>query len=275
MVQAGSSAYTDNEALTHALQSAEEVVPVYIFDPRVFQATTRFGFDKTGPYRARFIIESIRDLRQSLQRLGSDLYVRIGKPEDELFRLARQLKSSWIFCNRERTQEEVDVQDALERNLWSIGQEIIYSRCKMLYYTQDLPFPVTHTPDVFTAFRKEVERFVPVRAPIPSPEAADFNPLSIELDMGEIPSLEDFGHSSTEPDKRSVLPFRGGETEGLKRLAYYLWDSDLIGEYKETRKRTAGGRLFVQIFSLVGPGLPVAQTDLLGVEALRGRAAGQ
>ena len=81
----------DNEALAHAISNAEEILPVFIFDPRVFEGTTRFGFHKTGPHRAKFIIESVRDLRQSLRSLGSDLYVRVGKPEDELVHLARLL----------------------------------------------------------------------------------------------------------------------------------------------------------------------------------------
>jgi len=156
----------DNEALTDALTAGDQVVPVFIFDERTFRGKTSFGFDKTGKYRAKFIIEAVTDLRKQLQSRGSDLYIRVGKPEDELFALANELKSSWIFCNRERTQEEVAVQDVLEHNLWSIGQEIRYCRGKMLYYTSDLPFPVTHTPDVFTQFRKEVERFVQVREPL-------------------------------------------------------------------------------------------------------------
>lgn len=38
------------------------------------------GFDKTGPYRARFILEALHDLRNRLRDAGSDLLVRIGKP---------------------------------------------------------------------------------------------------------------------------------------------------------------------------------------------------
>lgn len=42
------------------------------------------GFDKTGPYRAAFIITALRDLRQALRDRGSDLIVRIGRPEEVL-----------------------------------------------------------------------------------------------------------------------------------------------------------------------------------------------
>ena len=144
----------DNEALTHALVAGNEIIPVFVFDDRIYKGKTRFGFPKTGKYRARFTLEAVADLRKSLRVLGSDLIVRTGNTEEEIYEICKSVKSSWVFCNRERTQEEVDIQDKLEQKLWSIGQEIIYSRGKMLYYTQDLPFPVTHTPDIFYSVQK-------------------------------------------------------------------------------------------------------------------------
>ena len=229
----------DNEALTDAIKSGEEVIPIYVFDERVFKGTTRFGFKKTENFRAKFIIESVQDLKKSLQKLGCNLIVRIGKPEEEIFKIARRAKSSWVFCNRERTEEEVKVQDALERNLWSIGQEVRFSRGKMLYYTQDLPFPITHCPDVFTNFRKEVEKFVRVREPLPAPNQ-NFQPLTIDIEQGEIPTLQDLGLEEVVEDVRTVLQFKGGETEGIKRLQHYFWDTDAISQYKETRNGLLG-----------------------------------
>jgi deoxyribodipyrimidine photo-lyase len=228
----------DNEALTDALRCTQEVIPVYVFDERQFLGETRFGFPKTGKFRAKFILESVRDLRNRLRQKGSELIVRFGKPEEEIFRIARQARTSWVFCNRERTREEVEVQDALEKNLWSVGQEIRYSRGKMLYYTSDLPFPVTHTPDVFTQFRKEVERYVPVREPLPEPEEIPF--YSGAIDCGELPGLSDLGQEEFEPDPRAVLEFRGGETEGLQRLKHYIWEAQHVKTYKETRNGLIG-----------------------------------
>ena len=54
----------DNEALHEALKHSDDIIPVYIFDERVFKGKTRYGFEKTGPYKSRFIIESVEDLRQ-------------------------------------------------------------------------------------------------------------------------------------------------------------------------------------------------------------------
>lgn len=229
----------DNEALSQALHHSIEVIPVYVFDERVFNGNTRwFGFPKTDKFRAKFIIESIQDLRRSFRAKGSDLIVRVGKPEEILFELAQEHKTSWIFCNRERTEEEVFVQDALEERLWSIGQELRYSRGKMLYHTGDLPFPVTHTPDVFTHFRKEVEKFVKIREDLPVPK--NVKPFSGKIESGEIPTLSDFGLEEFSEDERATIHFKGGETEALKRLNHYLWETDAIAKYVDTRNGLLG-----------------------------------
>ncbi|MCB0599602.1 MAG: DASH family cryptochrome [Saprospiraceae bacterium] len=218
----------DNEALQDALESADEVFGVYVFDTRNFKGKTRFGFPKTGEHRARFIIQAVADLRNQLQKLGSDLVVRTGHPENELFDLAKALKTNWVFCNRERTREEVLVQDALEQRLWSIGQEVRYSRGKMLYYTADLPFPVTHAPDAFTQFRKETEPITPVRKPLPD-MVQDLPPLPAHLEAGTLPQFSDF-HLSETPG--TFLP--GGESAALERLNHYLWETRSIDHYKES-----------------------------------------
>ena len=45
----------DNEALTEALKHADEIIPVYVFDERIFGGKTRYGFPKTGVFRANFV----------------------------------------------------------------------------------------------------------------------------------------------------------------------------------------------------------------------------
>ncbi len=230
----------DNESLLDAIKSARAVIPVYIFDPRVFGGTTpRYGFPKTGGYRAKFILESIADLRNSLRQRGNDLVIRVGKPEEILPRLSQEFRAGWVFCNRERTHEEKQVQDTLEQELWSIGREMRYNRGKMLYYTADLPFPISQTPDVFTNFRKETERIVPVRCPLETPRNVP-RPIDLEIDYGTIPTLAELGIAELVQDERAAIHHRGGETAGLARLKHYLWDTDHAKTYKETRNGLIG-----------------------------------
>ncbi len=243
----------DNEALLEAVEHANEVIPIYVFDERTFLGRTKYGFKKTEKYRAKFIIESVAELRESLRKLNSDLIVRIGKPEEIIFKLAHQAKSSWVFCNRERTREEVMVQDALEKNLWSIGQELRFSRGKMLYYTADLPFPITHTPDSFAQFRKEVERYVNIREPLPKPEDP-FTSMTVALDPGAIPTLEDLGHVDFEPDPRGAFPFKGGEKEGLKRLHHYIWKTEAIQSFQESSCELMGNNYSTKFSAYLAQG---------------------
>ncbi|MBP7184976.1 MAG: deoxyribodipyrimidine photo-lyase, partial [Saprospiraceae bacterium] len=157
----------DNEALFEAINCDDELLAVYVFDDKFFKNNTqKFGFRKTGIHRTQFIIQAVEALREKLKIHGIDLIVRCGKTEDVIFELAKSYKSNWVYCNRESTYDEVQIQDQLELKLWSIGQELRFTRGKMLYYTQDLPFPITHTPDNFANFKKEVEKIVPIRVPL-------------------------------------------------------------------------------------------------------------
>ena len=62
----------DNEALSEALSVADQIIPVYVFDPRFFSVETEFGFPKITANRARFIIERDEDLRLTLRELGTE-----------------------------------------------------------------------------------------------------------------------------------------------------------------------------------------------------------
>jgi len=229
----------DNEALTDALKHADEVLPVYIFDPREWGGTLpHTGLPKIGAHRAKFILECVADLRKNLRRRGADLLLRVGKPEKVLLDLTTESRASWVFCNRERTTEELSVQNAVEASLWTVGREVYYSRGKLLYYTADLPFPITQTPDVFSQFRKETERITKVREPLPTPMKVPYT--EDEIDVGDLPELSDFGIAPPPQDERAAIEWTGGETAGLDRLAYYLFESQAVSTYKETRNELIG-----------------------------------
>lgn len=57
---------------------------------------------------------------------------------------------------------------------------------------------------------------------------------------GEIPTLQQLGFDEPVDDSRAVLHFKGGETEALKRLHEYFWESDCLKTYKTTRNGLLG-----------------------------------
>lgn len=50
-------------------------------------------------------------------------------------------------------------------------------------------------------------------------------------------------------DERGVLPFKGGETAARVRVHHYLWQSNLVATYKDTRNGLVGGALCGHAFN--------------------------
>ncbi|GHB85825.1 DASH family cryptochrome [Persicitalea jodogahamensis] len=230
----------DNEGLLKATQKADEVLPVFVFDPRLFGKNS-LGFRKTGVYRARFIIESVADLRASLRKAGSDLLVRVGEPERVLAELAQNYDVDELHLSKEIAQEETDVESSLSKRLKQLNVDMAFTWMSTLYHVRDLPFAINRLPDVFTDFRKVVEKNATVRPTVSTPEGVELPRADYEA--GEIPTLEELGFAEEEIvdlDPKGVLDFQGGETAGLRRLHDYLWESDNIASYKETRNGMLG-----------------------------------
>ena len=226
----------DHQPLNEALRRQQPVVPVYCVDPRQF-AETSFGFAKTGGHRARFLLASLADLRQSYRRLGSDLVIRRGCPEEVIPALAQDLKANAVYWHEEVTAEELAVEHTLEERLVQLNiQRQIYWGAT-LYHPDNLPFDINRLPEVFTQFRKKVERDSTIDVSVPTPDQLPPRP---DVDPGELPTLRDLGLSEPAYDDRTVLKFEGGETAGLQRLQHYVWEADCLKSYKKTRNGMVG-----------------------------------
>jgi deoxyribodipyrimidine photo-lyase len=62
----------DNPALFNACKQHKKVIGIYFFDPRLYEKT-KYGFVKTGKFRARFLIETVENLRSNLSNLNISL----------------------------------------------------------------------------------------------------------------------------------------------------------------------------------------------------------
>ncbi len=228
----------DNEAFVAATKVGN-VIPVYIFDERQFLPTP-LGFKRTGAFRTQFLIESVENLRANLQKIGSNLIVRVGKPEDILAKMAAEIKADAVYASKEVTQEETTIEANLAKRIKPLNIEIELVWIATLYHARDLPFQINFLPDVFTEFRKKVERSAKIRATFDAPKKLPA--VTITVDFGKIPTLQELGfEEEIEIDKRSVLVFKGGEDAALNRLDEYLWQKDLLKTYKETRNGLIGG----------------------------------
>jgi deoxyribodipyrimidine photo-lyase len=228
----------DHEPLHRALEKQAEIIPLYCFDPRHFGKTS-FGFDKTGRYRAQFLCETVADLREGLRSRGSNLVIRQGKPETEILTLARSLSIDAVYWHQEVTSEETDIDQAVESALKDLGITSKVFWGATLYHPDNLPFAIAQLPEVFTQFRKAVEKEAKVSPTFPTYSSLPALPEFV--DPGKLPTLTDLGlKEQSIHSTQGVLNFKGGETEAFKRLQHYFWQSDRLQSYKETRNRMLG-----------------------------------
>jgi deoxyribodipyrimidine photo-lyase len=230
----------DHPALV-AAATADRLLPVFVFDPRRY-GTADFGGDDSFAYekidgrRTAFRIESVADLRDRLRDRGSDLVVRVGEPEAVLSRLADRIDADRVHVHTRPTPEERTAETAVETALDDRDAGLVRHWGHTLYHPDDLPVAVSAVDDTYTPFRKRVESEATVRPPEPTPTP----PERPAVDPGAIPSVADLGVESASIDDRAVLDFEGGETAGLARLEEYLWETDGLRTYKETRNGLLG-----------------------------------
>ena len=137
---------TDNEPLARAIRASEEnpntiLLPFFCFDPRFLATpfpgngvpdnrarsgtTDPFNYgslpnctsQKSSSNRARFLSESVLDLRDSFEKQGGKLTVGYGKTEEVLGAVLKTLVGPLgrvdVFCQEEVTREEKDIEAAV------------------------------------------------------------------------------------------------------------------------------------------------------------------
>lgn len=225
----------DHEALHAALEKADQIIPFYCFDQRLFEATA-YGFKRCGAQRLQYLIASVRALQQAFAAKGVEMEITVGDPLQELQALAERTGAKWLFYHREATTEEQADEAAVVQNLQSTGLECHGFWGSTLFHPDDLPFPLARLPEVFTDFRKRTEREAKVRALWPVPTRME----GVTGLQQHWPSLDSDDGVALTADARAVLPFKGGEAAGLARLQQYFWEEDRLKAYKETRNGLIG-----------------------------------
>ena len=288
----------DHEPLLRA--SAEgDVLGVFCFDPRWIRQINygmpkQIGFPKMSHHRLRFLRESLQDLQKRLQKLGSDLLVVYGKPEELLPFIVEQSGAERVHYHGEVATEELDAEQAVTDALPIPIKR--YEGGSMLH-PDDLPFEISRLPNGFTSFRKKVEDKVEIRPPKPAPKALRWEGKAIQefrFDGNVIIGTADVIHAAEQEIRRNSADslyaahsivaadadvtrqghddyeerkdredredredqldrnrlskpiqaaedlFQGGETYGLARLRYYLFETRQVLQYKFTRNALFG-----------------------------------
>jgi deoxyribodipyrimidine photo-lyase len=215
----------DNEPLVKAIEENESVLPVVVLNEKYWE-NTRWGFSRTGMFRTQFLHESFSALKTDLQAIGGDLLIVTGAPEEVIPALVDEHNISTVYApaafSFDERQEEKRLSEIIDLKLfWSSS----------LIHPDDLHFEIDSLPDIFTQFRKKIEKYSHVRTVFEEPTSIAIPEIDYTW---QVPQL------NLETDSRSVLAFNGGEIEALNRLQNYFWETENVSTYKETRNGLLG-----------------------------------
>jgi deoxyribodipyrimidine photo-lyase len=225
----------DQTSLYKAILESEQVIALYCFDPRHF-AETQYGFKKTEKYRAKFLIETIQELRNHLLKHNISLLVYLEKPETVIPQLVHDYTIQAVYLQKEWTSEETEVSEALKSELKNITWQETYDQ--FLFHPDDIPYTeIKKIPEVFTEFRKQCEKTVRVKSRLEPPKLLESNLVKNET---TIPSLTDLGLEDFEVNPKTAFPFHGGENQALSRIEEYFWKTKKLSVYKKTRNGLVG-----------------------------------
>jgi len=220
----------DNETLLKAIEWADEVIPFFCFDEK-WNEITEYGSYKMGQHRKNFLIEAVQELEMSLQEKGSGLIVCSGNPKEEILKVAQQYGVTRVYAKKEVAHEELIQMEDLESSLLKIGISLEKYSTGTMYLATDLPFSIKTIPDIFTDFRKKVEKESTVHSPKFSPE---------NINSPHMQSITwDKYHINYSSNKKSSFPFKGGENKAIQRLNDYI-NNKYIRSYKQTRDQLHG-----------------------------------
>ncbi len=204
----------DNEMLVEAIAKSDTILPVYIFDPRLF-GPTKYRTSKTGSIRAKFLTESVSALRNALKQIGGNLLIATGKPEEIIPELVQEYEITEVYHHREVAEEETEISTLVENGLWKLRINLKHFIGHTLYNKEDLPFPIKDIPDAFNLFKKKIERDAIIKPCFSAPDRINVAEI---IDWGTLPLLTDFGLEEQLKDERADFEFAGGEQAALAHL---------------------------------------------------------
>ncbi|KAI0169749.1 DASH family cryptochrome [Hypoxylon sp. FL1284] len=296
---------SDNPILHHLASTSDHgfthVLPLYVLPPHQIEVS---GFLKEGskspfpeargevgrywrcgPHRAKFVAQSIWNLKDNLEKLGSDLVIRIGTYDDVLKTLIdglreNDVKVGGVWAIGEEGSEEKRDEKAMEKTcstldvdfqIWVDEKYFIDDRDLQIDSSQDLP-------DVFTTYRKMMEplREKP-RATLPTPSKGALHKLELsKIPTQSLPfeipsSYDEFEESLLRPVRgilsegppfpegaKSAHPFDGGEDNAFSRLDHLI-KSGSVHAYKASRNGLLGSDFSTKLSAYLAQGCITAR----------------
>ncbi|XP_052144193.1 (6-4)DNA photolyase isoform X2 [Oryza glaberrima] len=231
----------DNPALDAARRggAAARLYPVFVLDPRYLrpdQAAPSPGSARAGVARVRFLLESLSDLDARLRRLGSRLLLLRARDDGDVACTVCAALKDWNIgklCFESDTEPYALARDKKVMDFAAASGIDVFS-------------PVSHTLfDPAEIIEKNGGRppmtyqsFVAIAGEPPEPIMEEYSELPPVGDTGEyellpVPRVEELGYGDI--SQEDLSPFRGGETEALKRMRESLHDKEWVAKFEKPK----------------------------------------
>lgn len=190
----------DNTALNAALESGARVIPLFIFDRRIYAGSRAAGA------RTSFLLEGLKKLDDALRKQGSGLLIRHGEPAIVLQQLLEAASADKIFFNRDYSpyarQRDRQIHDLF-------GAERVHAAHDLLLHPPTTVMTNAGSPyTVFTPFKRA---WLSKTKQPPHTAGGRFHNLE-DIDSAVLPALADLSATCT-----IELP-EAGEAAALRRL---------------------------------------------------------
>lgn len=141
----------DNAGLFYALKEHTQVLPLFIFDTEILSR-----LQDPADARVSFIYNVIKDLKESLQKKGSDLLVRHGKPLEIFKALSGEFAISAIYTNHDYEPAARHRDDAVGK--WASEQGIDFKTFKdqTIFEKEEILTDAKKPYTVYTPYKNKV-----------------------------------------------------------------------------------------------------------------------
>ena len=196
----------DNAALHEAIDQAESVIPLFVFDPAILERAD------TGAARVTFLVDALGVLDANLQKEGGRLIIRRGSVPAEILKAVEEFGADGVFHHREYEPMGKTRDEAVAKALTERGKVCEAFSGLSLFEPGEILSQAGTPYSVFSPYKRQwFER--PTEGPLPVPQAVSV-PEGIKSDP--LPTAAELKFTTTQKFEC------GGEDAAHKILSEFV-----------------------------------------------------
>ncbi|KAK6912169.1 Cryptochrome/DNA photolyase, FAD-binding domain [Dillenia turbinata] len=228
----------DNPALEYAVKDSNRVYPVFVIDPHYMEPDHNAfspGSARAGVNRIRFLLESLSDLDSSLRKMGSKLLVMKGEPSEVLIHCLKMWGINKLCFEYDTDPYYQALDNKVKKYASTAGIEVFSPVSHTLFEPAEIiEKNGGRPPTTYQAFLKLAGKPSWASSPL-TIKLSSLPPVGNveENEISTVPTLEELGYVNVGQDDMS--PFRGGETEALKRMKESLHNKEWVASFEKPK----------------------------------------